>query len=321
MRYLSGIQPTGRLHLGNYFGMIRPAVELQSKGEAYYFLADYHALTGVSEVGQLEGLVKETFLDLLACGVDPERAVVFRQSAVPEVHELAWYLSTVTPMGLLERCHSYKDKIAKGISPSHGLFAYPVLMAADILLYDADRVPVGQDQKQHLEVARDIAGKFNEKYGQVFKLPESIIREDAGVVPGVDGQKMSKSYGNTLEIFAPEKDLRKKIMAIKTDSTPVEAPKAVEGSTLWGLVRLMGTDAERSEYRAKMEKGGTGYGDLKKGLADLVLREFDGMRKKREELASNLPRVEQWMKDGAAKARKTAEQVLARVRAAVGTQK
>jgi tryptophanyl-tRNA synthetase len=301
--------------------MIRPAVELQSKGEAYYFLADYHALTGVSEVGQLEGLVKETFLDLLACGVDPERAVVFRQSAVPEVHELAWYLSTVTPMGLLERCHSYKDKIAKGISPSHGLFAYPVLMAADILLYDADRVPVGQDQKQHLEVARDIAGKFNEKYGQVFKLPESIIREDAGVVPGVDGQKMSKSYGNTLEIFAPEKDLRKKIMAIKTDSTPVEAPKAVEGSTLWGLVRLMGTDAERSEYRAKMEKGGTGYGDLKKGLADLVLREFDGMRKKREELASNLPRVEQWMKDGAAKARKTAEQVLARVRSAVGTQK
>jgi tryptophanyl-tRNA synthetase len=321
MRYLSGIQPTGRLHLGNYFGMIRPAVELQSKGEAYYFLADYHALTGASEVGQLEGLVKETFLDLLACGVDPERAVVFRQSAVPEVHELAWYLSTVTPMGLLERCHSYKDKVAKGISPSHGLFAYPVLMAADILLYDADRVPVGQDQKQHLEVARDIAGKFNDKYGQVFKLPESIIREDAGVVPGVDGQKMSKSYGNTLEIFAPEKDLRKKIMAIKTDSTPVEAPKAVEGSTLWGLVRLMGTDAERSEYRAKMEKGGTGYGDLKKGLADLVLREFDGMRKKREELASNLPRVEQWMKDGAAKARKTAEQVLARVRAAVGTQK
>jgi tryptophanyl-tRNA synthetase len=321
MRYLSGIQPTGRLHLGNYFGMIRPAVELQAKGVAYYFLADYHALTGASEVGQLEGLVKETFLDLLACGVDPERAVVFRQSAVPEVHELAWYLSTVTPMGLLERCHSYKDKVAKGISPSHGLFAYPVLMAADILLYDADRVPVGQDQKQHLEVARDIAGKFNDKYGQVFKLPESIIREDAGVVPGVDGQKMSKSYGNTLEIFAPEKDLRKKIMAIKTDSTPVEAPKAVEGSTLWGLVRLMGTDAERSEYRAKMEKGGTGYGDLKKGLADLVLREFDGMRKKREELASNSPRVEQWMKEGAAKARKTAEQVLARVRAAVGTQK
>ena len=321
MRYLSGIQPTGRLHLGNYFGMIRPSVELQSKGEAYYFLADYHALTGVSEVGQLEGLVKETFLDLLACGVDPERAVVFRQSAVPEVHELAWYLSTVTPMGLLERCHSYKDKVAKGISPSHGLFAYPVLMAADILLYDADRVPVGQDQKQHLEVARDIAGKFNDKYGQVFKLPESIIRDDAGVVPGVDGQKMSKSYGNTLEIFAPEKDLRKKIMAIKTDSTPVEAPKLLEGSTLWGLVRLMGTDAERSEYRAKMEKGGTGYGDLKKGLADLVLREFDGMRKKREELASNPLRVEQWMKDGAAKARKTAEQVLTRVRSAVGTQK
>ena len=319
MRYLSGIQPTGRLHLGNYFGMIRPAVELQAKGEAYYFLADYHALTGAAEPGQLASLVKDTFLDLLACGVDPEKAVVFRQSAVPEVHELAWYLSTLTPMGLLERCHSYKDKVAKGISASHGLFAYPVLMAADILLYDADRVPVGQDQKQHLEVARDIASKFNDKYGPVFKLPESIIREDAGVVPGVDGQKMSKSYGNTLEIFAPEKDLRKKIMGIKTDSTPVEGAKAVEGSTLWGLVRLMGTDAERAEYRGRMEKGGTGYGDLKKSLADLVLHEFAGMRKKREELASEPMRVDQWMKEGAAKARKTAEQVLQRVRSAVGT--
>jgi len=320
MRYLSGIQPTGRLHLGNYFGMIRPAVELQTKGEAYYFLADYHALTGAAEPGQLAPLVKDTFLDLLACGVDPDKAVVFRQSAVPEVHELAWYLSTVTPMGLLERCHSYKDKVTKGISPSHGLFAYPVLMAADILLYDADRVPVGQDQKQHLEVARDIAGKFNDRYGPVFKLPESIIREDAGVVPGVDGQKMSKSYGNTLEIFTPEKELRKKIMGIITDSTPVEAPKAVEGSTLWGLVRLMGTEAERAEYRGKMEKGGSGYGDLKKGLADLILREFDAMRKKREALASEPARVEKWMQDGALKARKTAELVLRRVRTAVGTQ-
>ena len=319
MRYLSGIQPTGRLHLGNYFGMIRPAVEMQAQGEAYYFLADYHALTGASEAGQLEGLVKETFLDLLACGVDPDRAVVFRQSAVPEVHELAWYLSTVTPMGLLERCHSYKDKVAKGMAASHGLFAYPVLMAADILLYDADRVPVGQDQKQHLEVARDIAGKFNEKYGQVFKLPESIIREDAGVVPGVDGQKMSKSYHNTLEIFAEEKELRKKIMGIKTDSTPVEAPKIVEGSTLWGLVRLMGTEGERAEYRGKMEKGGTGYGDLKKSLADLVLKEFAGMRKKREELAADPAQLARWMAQGAEKARATAHQVITRVRLAVGT--
>ena len=319
MRYLSGIQPTGRLHLGNYFGMIRPAVEMQAQGEAYYFLADYHALTGASEAGQLEGLVKETFLDLLACGVDPDRAVVFRQSAVPEVHELAWYLSTVTPMGLLERCHSYKDKVAKGMAASHGLFAYPVLMAADILLYDADRVPVGQDQKQHLEVARDIAGKFNEKYGQVFKLPESIIREDAGVVPGVDGQKMSKSYHNTLEIFAEEKELRKKIMGIKTDSTPVEAPKIVEGSTLWGLVRLMGTEGERAEYRGKMEKAGTGYGDLKKSLADLVLKEFAGMRKKREELAADPAQLARWMAQGAEKARATAHQVITRVRLAVGT--
>ncbi len=319
MRYLSGIQPTGRLHLGNYFGMIRPAVQMQNEGEAYYFLADYHALTGATAPGQLTSLVAETYLDLLACGVDPEKAVVFRQSAVPEVHELAWYLSTVTPMGLLERCHSYKDKVAKGIAASHGLFAYPVLMAADILLYDADRVPVGQDQKQHLEVARDIAGKFNERYGQVFKLPESVIREDAGVVPGVDGQKMSKSYGNTLEIFAPEKELHKKIMGIKTDSTPVEAPKVVEGSILWGLARLVGSEGERAEYRRRMEQGGSGYGDLKKSLADLVLKEFEGMRKKREELVADPKRVEMWMRDGGAKARKTAEEVLKRVRAAVGT--
>ena len=319
MRYLSGIQPTGRLHLGNYFGMIRSAVEMQNQGEAYYFLADYHALTGASESGQLPSLVQETFLDLLACGVDPTKAVVFRQSAVPEVHELAWYLSTVTPMGLLERCHSYKDKVARGLAASHGLFAYPVLMAADILMYDADRVPVGQDQKQHLEVARDIAGKFNEKYGQVWKLPESVIREDAGVVPGVDGQKMSKSYGNTLEIFAPEKDLRKKIMGIKTDSTPVEAPKAVEGSTLWGLARLLGREDEKAEYRGLLEKGGVGYGDLKKKLADLVLQEFAGMRKRREELAADPEQLARWMAQGAEKARSSANQVLARVRAAVGT--
>jgi tryptophanyl-tRNA synthetase len=264
-------------------------------------------------------LVQETFLDLLACGVDPTKAVVFRQSAVPEVHELAWYLSTVTPMGLLERCHSYKDKVSRGLAASHGLFAYPVLMAADILMYDADRVPVGQDQKQHLEVARDIAGKFNEKYGQVWKLPESVIREDAGVVPGVDGQKMSKSYANTLEIFAPEKDLRKKIMGIKTDSTPVEAPKAVEGSTLWGLARLLGREDEKAEYRGLLEKGGVGYGDLKKKLADLVLQEFAGMRKRREELAADPAQLARWMAQGAEKARSSANQVLARVRAAVGT--
>ena len=251
--------------------------------------------------------------------MDPTKAVVFRQSAVPEVHELAWYLSTVTPIGLLERCHSYKDKVGRGLAASHGLFAYPVLMAADILMYDADRVPVGQDQKQHLEVARDIAGKFNEKYGQVWKLPESVIREDAGVVPGVDGQKMSKSYGNTLEIFAPEKDLRKKIMGIKTDSTPVEAPKAVEGSTLWGLARLLGREDERAEYRGLLEKGGVGYGDLKKRRADLVLNEFAVMRKKREELAADPAQLGRWMAQGAEKARSSANQVLARVRAAVGT--
>lgn len=319
MRVLTGIQPSGALHLGNYFGAMLPAIGLQDQGEAYYFIADYHSMTSLTDAAKRRQYTLDVALDWLAAGLNPDRCVFWKQSDTPEHTELAWLLSTVTPMGLLERCHSYKDKVAKGIAASHGLFAYPVLMAADILLYDADRVPVGQDQKQHLEVARDIAGKFNEKYGPVFKLPESIIREDAGVVPGVDGQKMSKSYNNTLEIFAPEKELRKAVMGIKTDSTPVEAPKAVEGSTLWGLARLMGTEGERAEFRAKMEKGGTGYGDLKKMLAEMVLKEFAALRKRREELAADPKKVARWMEEGAAKARKTAEGVLARVRAAVGT--
>ena len=225
MRILSGIQPSGTLHLGNYFGMMRPAIELQEKGEAFYFIADYHSMTSLTDAAQRRKNILDVALDFLACGLDPERTVFFRQSDVPEVTELSWLLSTVTPMGLLERAHSYKDKVAKGIAPSHGLFAYPVLMAADILIYDSNIVPVGRDQKQHVEMTRDIAIKFNEQYGQTFVIPEPQIREEVAVVPGTDGQKMSKSYGNTIEIFGDEKAIRKKIMGIVMDSRTPQEPK------------------------------------------------------------------------------------------------
>src|SRR5271156_5214769 len=224
---LTGIQPSGALHLGNYFGAMLPAVEMQSRGQAVYFIADYHALTSVTSADDLRRYPFDVPAGFLACGLDPARTILFRQSDVPQVHELAWMLSVVTPMGLLERAHSYKDKIAQGAEPSHGLFAYPVLMAADILLYNSDLVPVGKDQKQHLEMARDIAQKFNDRFGPVFKLPEPVIRETTAIVPGIDGRKMSKSYGNTLELFGEDKALEKRIMSISTDSTPVADPKPV----------------------------------------------------------------------------------------------
>ena len=278
MRILSGIQPSGAPHLGNYFGMMRPAVELQSRGECFYFIADYHALTTAEDAGLLRERIRGVALDFLACGLDPAKTVFFRQSAVPEVHELAWYLSNVTPVGLLERCHSYKDKIARGFSPTHGLFAYPVLMAADILLYDADLVPVGKDQKQHLEVARDIAAKFNERFGPVFKIPEPDIRGEAATLPGLDGQKMSKSYNNTIEIFASEKEFRKKVMSIKTDSTPVEAPKPTDDSIILALARCVADPQQVAEMAASMEQGGKGYGDYKKQLFELLWKYFEPMR-------------------------------------------
>src|SRR5918997_5929125 len=229
MRILSGIQPSGILHIGNYFGMMKPAIALQAEGEAFYFIADYHALTSLQNAEALRENSRRVALDFLACGLDPERSALFRQSDVPQVTELAWILSTVTPMGLLERCHSYKDKTTRGLSASAGLFTYPVLMAADILIYDSDVVPVGKDQKQHIEVTRDIAVKINETYGEVFKLPEPRIQAATETVPGLDGQKMSKSYGNTIDIFGEEKETRKRIMGIVTDSTPVESPKDPDG--------------------------------------------------------------------------------------------
>jgi tryptophanyl-tRNA synthetase len=319
MRVLSGIQPSGAPHLGNYFGMMQPAIELQNgEHQCTYFIADYHALTTVQDAEMLRTNVQRAAIDFLACGLDGEKSVFFRQSAVPEVHELAWYLSTLAPMGLLERCHSYKDKVAKGIKPNHGLFAYPVLMAADILLYQSELVPVGRDQKQHVEVARDLAMKFNDRFGAVLTIPEPQIQEDAAVLPGLDGQKMSKSYNNTLEIFAPEKQFRKKIMSIKTDSTPVEDPKPTEDSLLLSLAAATGMAAETAEIKAKMEAGGCGYGDLKHMLFEMLWNYFAPMRQRREQLEANPDVVAAVLKSGEERARATAAETLSAVRQAVG---
>ena len=318
MRILSGIQPSGTPHLGNYFGMMKPAIELQERGEAYYFIADFHALTTVQNAEALRANVRELALDFLACGLDPARSVFFRQSDVPQVAELAWILSTVTPMGLLERCHSFKDKTSRGIAPSHGLFAYPVLMAADILIYDSDIVPVGRDQKQHLEVTRDIAIKMNETYGEICKLPEPAIQESTAVVPGLDGAKMSKSYHNTIDLFAPENVLRKKIMGIKTDSTPVEAPKPVEGSVILALHKLVASEADHRAMENDFLNGGVGYGDLKKRLFVAVWDYFAPFRAKRAELESDPGYVDRVLADGAGKAAAVADAVMHRVRKAVG---
>ena len=317
-RILSGIQPSGTLHLGNYFGMMKPAIALQEVGECFYFIADYHALTSVHDATELRDNVREVALDFLACGLDPARSCFFRQSDVPEVTELAWILSTLTPMGLLERAHSYKDKVARGLEASHGLFAYPVLMAADILLYDSDAVPVGKDQKQHLEMTRDIAQKFNDRYGETFKLPEPLIGGDTGTVPGTDGQKMSKSYGNALEIFGDEKVLRKKVMALVTDSTPVDEPKPMENSTVLALYRLVAGDTEYARMEAEFRDGGVGYGDFKKRLFEAIWEGFAPMRAKRAELEREPSYVEFVLRKSADKAKRVADGVLSRVREAVG---
>lgn len=298
--------------------MMRPAIALQGTGDAYYFIADYHALTSLQDSKELPQRVFDVALDFLACGLDPEKSVFFRQSAVPEVHELAWYLSVLCPMGLLERCHSYKDKIARGISANHGLFAYPVLMAADILLYQSDKVPVGKDQKQHLEVARDLAIKFNESFGEIFKLPQPDIREAVATLPGIDGQKMSKSYGNTIEIFAEEKAFRKKVMSIKTDSTPVEQPKPLENSLILELAACVAAPEQLEAMKASMLAGGRGYGDYKKELFEMLWVYFEPFRRRRAELQKHPDHVKQILDRGAEKARGTAMQTLDQVRKAVG---
>ena len=319
MRILSGLQPSGRLHIGNYFGMMKPALKLQHEGDAYYFIADYHSLTSVQDGKRLREYVRELAVDFLACGLDPTKCVFFRQSDVPEHCELSWILSTVTPMGLLERCHSYKDKVANGIKPSHGLFAYPVLMAADILIYDSDIVPVGKDQKQHVEVTRDIAIKMNETFGEgLLKLPTPRIREDTAVVPGLDGQKMSKSYDNTIQLFEELPALKKKIMGIKTDSTPVEDPKSTENSSILALYKLVASEADYQAMIADHERGGVGYGDFKKRLLQAVTDHFAPFRERRAEIVADPKYVDRVLAEGAEKARAVARKTLGRVRDAVG---
>jgi tryptophanyl-tRNA synthetase len=318
VRYLTGFQPTGILHIGNYFGALRPAIEIQDKGEAFFFIADYHALTAIHDPSILREYVRGVAIDSLACGLDPQKACFFRQSDVPIVTELTWILSSVTPMGLLERSHSYKDKVARGISSTHALFAYPTLMAADILLYESDIVPVGKDQKQHLEITRDIAIKFNELYGPVFKLPEPSIRDEVATIVGLDGQKMSKSYGNTIELFLEEKALRKKIMSIVTDSTTVEAPKDPANSTIVSLYRLFATPEEVVTMEEDFRAGGFGYGDFKKRLFEIIWERFAPMRKRREELLAHPDYIDEILAGGAARAREVAEKTISRVRNSVG---
>ncbi|HOD99773.1 MAG TPA: tryptophan--tRNA ligase [Kiritimatiellia bacterium] len=318
MRILSGIQPSGKLHIGNYFGMMRPAIELQQRGEAFLFIADYHALTTVADAAAMREGVRDVALDFLACGLDPERTAFYRQSDLPEVHELAWLLSNVTPLALLERCHSYKDKLAKGIAPNHGLLAYPVLMAADILIVQANVVPVGRDQKQHVEVTRDLAIKFNLAFGDTFTIPEPQIADAVAVVPGLDGQKMSKSYGNTIEIFGDPKATRKRIMSIVTDSKTLEEPKDPDTCNVFRLYKLFATEAQQADLAARYRAGGMGYGTAKKELADLLETFFAPMRAKRAELAANPRYVEDVLQAGAAKARAVARDTLQRARRAVG---
>ena len=318
MRILSGIQPSGKLHLGNYFGMMRPALQLQEKGDAYFFIANYHALTSVHDRERLKQDTWDVALDFLACGLDPERTVFYRQSDVPEVHELAWLLSIVTPMGLLERCHSYKDKVAKGIAATHGLFAYPVLMAADILMCQSNIVPVGRDQKQHVEVTRDIAIKFNNEFGEVFTVPQPSIQEDVAVVPGLDGQKMSKSYGNTIELFGDMKETKSRIMKIVTDSKPLEEPKDPATCNIFALYKLFASEAQRAEMESNYRGGNYGYGHAKKALAAIFEESFAPFRAKRAELQANPDYVEAVLRKGADRARAAATLTLDKARKAVG---
>ncbi len=318
MRILSGIQPSGKLHLGNYFGMMKQAFQLQDQGDAYLFIANYHALTTVHDPARLLADTWDVALDFLACGLDTSRTVFFRQSDVPEVHELAWLLSIVTPMGLLERCHSYKDKLAKGFAPSHGLFAYPVLMASDILLYQSNLVPVGRDQKQHVEVTRDIAIKFNNTFGEVFTVPEPSIVEEVSVILGLDGQKMSKSYNNTIELFGDPKETKNKIMKIVTDSKGLEDPKDPETCTIFSLYKLFATPEQRAQMEANYRGGNYGYGHAKKALLAIFEETFAPFRAKREELARNPDYVEAVLKKGAERAREAATVTLDKARKAVG---
>jgi tryptophanyl-tRNA synthetase len=318
VRVLSGIQPSGRLHIGNFFGAMRQHLQLQSDHDCFYFIADFHALTSNPAPADVARNTLDVAMDYIALGLDTEKTVFWRQSDVPEVTELTWLLSCVTPMGLLHRCVSFKDKVAQGLSPNHGLFAYPVLQAADILIYKSDLVPVGADQKQHIEITRDIAIRFNNSYGKIFTVPQEHIIEAVAVVPGTDGQKMSKSYGNTIEIFEPEQSVTKKIMRIVTDSTPVEQPKDPDKCNVFALLKLVASPEELTEWESKYRAGGTGYSEAKKRLAELMIEYFKPFRQKRTELENNLDYVRKVLADGARRAKAVAAKTLAEARKAVG---
>jgi tryptophanyl-tRNA synthetase len=318
LRVLSGIQPSGRLHIGNFFGAMRQHLQLQAEHNCFYFIADYHALTSNPAPDDVAGHTLDVAMDYIALGLDTEKTIFWRQSDVPEVTELTWLLSCITPMGLLQRCTSYKDKVAQGLSPNHGLFAYPVLQAADILIYQSDLVPVGADQKQHIEVTRDIAIRFNSTYGEIFTVPKDHIIESVAVVPGVDGRKMSKSYGNTIEIFEPETSVRKKIMRIVTDSVPVEEPKNPEKCNVFALLKLVASSDELSEWENKYRLGGLGYGQAKKRLAELIIDYFKPFRQKRAELENDMDYVKAVLANGAERAKAVAGETLEKARQAVG---
>ena len=318
MRILTGLQPSGTLHIGNYFGAMRQLLDLQKKGETYLFIADYHALTTSPKPDDLRQNVYNLALDFLSCGLSLDNTVFFRQSDVPLVTELMWILNNITTVGFLERAHSYKDKIAKGFVPNTGLFTYPVLMAADILLYGSDLVPVGKDQKQHLEITRDLAIRFNNDFGETFKIPEAYIPETVAVVPGIDGQKMSKSYGNTIPLFGAQKAIRKIIMSIVTDSTPMEAPKDPDKCNVFALYKLFASPEELEEMRANYRGGNYGYGHAKQALFEKLWAYFEPMRERRAELEKNPDYIWDVLRDGGRKATQEAEKTMDRVRKAVG---
>ncbi|MBN2096007.1 tryptophan--tRNA ligase [Candidatus Peregrinibacteria bacterium] len=317
-RVLSGIQPSGNLHIGNYFGMIKRMIEYQESSDLFLFVANLHSLTTLSDAEELKRLTLEAATDLLALGVDPDLCYFWVQSDVPETTELAWILSCLTPMGLMERAHSYKDKIVKGIQPNLGLFNYPALMAADILINQADVVPVGKDQKQHLEMARDMAIKFNNIYGEIFKVPEPEIPDEIAVIPGTDGQKMSKSYKNTIPIFGEDAVIKKAVMGIVTDSKGVDEPKNPEGNTIYELYKLMTGPAEAKALADRFKKGGLGYGDAKKMLLEKIQKTFKPYREKHQELKNHPKKVETILAKGAEKVRALSHQTMLRVREATG---
>jgi len=318
MKILSGIQPSGQLHIGNYFGMMQTMIVQMETSELYVFIVDYHALTSVRDRDTLAKGTLEAAADFLALGLDPDKCIFWVQSDVPEVTELSWLLSVLAPMGLIERCHSYKDKVAKGIMPTHGLFSYPILMAADILLYQADRVPVGKDQKQHLEVARDLAQKFNNEYGETFTIPDPAISKTTATVPGLDGQKMSKSYGNTIPIFLGGKQLKKRVMSVQTDAKDIDEPKDPDTCNLYQLLNLFATRERMAEIRDLYVNGGAAYGYLKLELLDLLNDKFGDARKKKEEFLADPEMVRQTLAKGAEKAREKAAVTIDLVRDRVG---